>query len=152
LALVKKGRVLTQLNLYSSKALTGQTMKLLHTMIRVADLEQSIEFYTGVLGMTVLDRMENSEYRYTLVFVGYPDQPDGTTIELTYNWDTKQYDLGNAFGHLALGVEDIYAACDRIKAAGGNVTREPGPLKGGSTHIAFIRDPDGYQIELIQVD
>ena len=127
-------------------------MKFLHTMIRVTDLEQSIEFYTKVLGMTVLDRMENSEYRYTLVFVGYEDQPGGTTIELTYNWDTKQYELGNAFGHLALGADDIYAACDKIKASGGNVTREPGPVKGGSTHIAFITDPDGYQIELIQTN
>ena len=127
-------------------------MKFLHTMIRVTDLEKSIEFYTNVLGMTVLDRSENSEYRYTLVFVGYKNQADGTTIELTYNWDTKQYDLGNAFGHLALGVNDIYAACDNIKALGGNVTREPGPVKGGSTHIAFITDPDGYQIELIQAN
>ena len=127
-------------------------MKFLHTMIRVTDLEQSIEFYTKVLGMTVLDRSENNEYRYTLVFVGYKDQADGTTIELTYNWDTKQYDMGNAFGHLALGVDDIYAACDNIKSLGGNVTREPGPVKGGSTHIAFITDPDGYQIELIQAN
>lgn len=127
-------------------------MKFLHTMVRVTDLEQSIAFYTQVLGMTVLDRAENSEYRYTLVFVGYENQADGTSIELTYNWDTKQYDLGNAFGHLALGVDDIYAACDKIKTVGGNVTREPGPVKGGSTHIAFISDPDGYQIELIQAD
>ncbi len=127
-------------------------MKFLHTMIRVTDLEQSIEFYTGVLGMTVLDRTENSEYHYTLVFVGYADQPDGTTIELTYNWGTKQYDMGNAFGHIALGVDDIYTACDNIKASGGKVTREPGPVKGGTTHIAFITDPDGYQIELIQAD
>jgi len=127
-------------------------MKFLHTMIRVTDLEQSIAFYTKVLGMTVLDRTENNEYRYTLVFVGYENQADGTTIELTYNWDTKQYDMGNAFGHLALGVDDIYAACTNIKALGGNVTREPGPVKGGSTHIAFISDPNGYQIELIQAD
>ncbi|MCG7588095.1 lactoylglutathione lyase [Photobacterium sp. OFAV2-7] len=126
-------------------------MKFLHTMIRVTDLDQSIEFYTKVLGMSVLDRTENTEYRYTLVFVGYEDQPEGTTIELTYNWDTNQYEMGNAFGHLALGVDDIYAACDKIKAQGGNITREPGPVKGGSTHIAFITDPDGYQIELIQV-
>ena len=124
-------------------------MKFLHTMIRVTDLEKSIEFYTKVLGMRVLDRTENTQYRYTLVFVGY--EQGGTTIELTHNWDTDQYDMGNAFGHLALGVEDIYAACDQIKALGGNVTREPGPVKGGSTHIAFITDPDGYQIELIQV-
>ena len=127
-------------------------MKFLHTMIRVADLDQSIAFYTKVLGMSVLDRSENSEYRYTLVFVGYENQAGGTTIELTYNWDTKQYDLGNAFGHLALGADDIYATCDNIKALGGKVTREPGPVKGGSTHIAFITDPDGYQIELIQTN
>jgi len=124
-------------------------MKFLHTMIRVTDLDKSIEFYTKVLGMRVLDRTENTQYRYTLVFVGYEE--GGTTIELTHNWDTDQYDMGNAFGHLALGVEDIYAACDSIKELGGNVTREPGPVKGGSTHIAFITDPDGYQIELIQV-
>ncbi|MEH6452123.1 MAG: lactoylglutathione lyase [Psychromonas sp.] len=127
-------------------------MKFLHTMIRVADLEQSIDFYTKVLGMTVLDRTENNEYRYTLVFVGYENQPDGTSIELTYNWDTNQYEMGNAFGHLALGVNDIYNTCDNIKALGGKVTREPGPVKGGSTHIAFITDPDGYQIELIQTN
>ncbi|EJG0778169.1 TPA: lactoylglutathione lyase [Vibrio parahaemolyticus] len=125
-------------------------MKFLHTMIRVVDLDKSIEFYTKVLGMSVLDRFENQEYRYSLVFVGSPDQPDGTTIELTYNWDTGSYDLGNAFGHMALGCEDIYAACEKIKALGGNVTREPGPMKGGETHIAFIKDPDGYPIELIQ--
>jgi len=129
----------------------GRYMKFLHTMLRVTDLEKSIEFYTHVLGMKVLERTDNNEYRYTLVFVGYENPADGTTIELTYNWDTNQYDLGNAFGHLALGVEDIYAACDNIKALGGNVTREAGPVKGGETHIAFITDPDGYQIELIQV-
>ncbi|ELJ9742751.1 lactoylglutathione lyase [Vibrio parahaemolyticus] len=125
-------------------------MKFLHTMIRVVDLDKSIEFYTKVLGMSVLDRFENQEYRYSLVFVGSPDQPDCATIELTYNWDTCSYDLGNAFGHMALGCEDIYAACEKIKALGGNVTREPGPMKGGETHIAFIKDPDGYPIELIQ--
>ncbi|MFQ3191573.1 MAG: lactoylglutathione lyase [Paraglaciecola sp.] len=126
-------------------------MKFLHTMLRVSNLEKSIDFYTTVLGMKVLERTENNEYRYTLVFVGYENQVGGTTIELTYNWDNNQYDLGNAFGHLALGFEDIYAACDKIKALGGNVTREAGPVKGGETHIAFITDPDGYQIELIQV-
>ncbi|AYO11709.1 lactoylglutathione lyase [Vibrio campbellii] len=126
-------------------------MKFLHTMIRVADLDKSIEFYTKVLGMSELERFENTEYRYTLVFVGNADQPGSAAIELTYNWDTDSYDLGNAFGHMALGCEDIYAACDKIKALGGNVTREPGPMKGGETHIAFIKDPDGYQIELIQL-
>ncbi|RKF17932.1 lactoylglutathione lyase [Alginatibacterium sediminis] len=125
-------------------------MKFLHTMLRVVNLEQSIEFYTNVLGMTVLEKSENQEYRYTLVFVGYEDK--GTAIELTYNWDTDQYQLGNAFGHIALGVDDIYETCDRIKTCGGNVTREPGPVKGGRTEIAFVTDPDGYQIELIQVN
>ncbi|MGF1787457.1 lactoylglutathione lyase [Photobacterium swingsii] len=124
-------------------------MKFLHTMIRVVDLEKSIAFYTKVLGMKELDRSDNPEYRYTLVFVGYEE--NGTTIELTHNWDTDQYEMGNAFGHLALGVDDIYLACDKIKSLGGNVTREPGPVKGGTTHIAFITDPDGYQIELIQL-
>ena len=123
-------------------------MKFLHTMIRVSDLDKSIEFYTNVLGMQVLDRFENTEYRYSLVFVGY--DKNGPTIELTYNWDTDSYDLGNGFGHLALGVDDIYATCDQIKAVGGNVTREPGPMLGGTTHIAFVKDPDGYAIELIQ--
>ena len=103
-------------------------MKFLHTMIRVADLDKSIEFYIKVLGMSELDRFENTEYRYTLVFVGNADQLGSATIELTYNWDTDSYDLGNAFGHMALGCEDIYAACDKIKALGGNVTREPGPM------------------------
>lgn len=125
-------------------------MKLLHTMLRVTDLEKSIAFYTDILGMTLLERFENSEYRYTLVFVGFDD--GGATIELTHNWDTNEYDLGNAFGHVALGVTDIYAACDEIKALGGKVTREPGPVKGGETHIAFVTDPDSYQIELIQTN
>ncbi|WP_261859124.1 lactoylglutathione lyase [Photobacterium sanguinicancri] len=124
-------------------------MKFLHTMIRVVDLEKSIAFYTKVLGMKELDRSDNPEYRYTLVFVGYEE--NGTTIELTHNWDTEQYEMGNAFGHLALGVDDIYLACDKIRSLGGNITREPGPVKGGTTHIAFITDPDGYQIELIQL-
>lgn len=124
-------------------------MKLLHTMLRVADLDKSIAFYTNVLGMDLLDRFENHEYRYTLVFVGYAD--GGATIELTHNWDTNEYELGNAFGHIALGVTDVYAACEKIKALGGNVTREAGLVKGGDTHIAFVTDPDSYQIELIQL-
>ncbi|MEZ9783257.1 lactoylglutathione lyase [Vibrio breoganii] len=126
-------------------------MKFLHTMLRVADLDKSIEFYTKVLGMKELERHENNEYRYTLVFVGFDDKSSSTTIELTYNWDTDAYDHGNAFGHIALGADDIYAACDKIKALGGNVSREPGPVKGGETHIAFVKDPDGYAIELIQL-
>ncbi len=126
-------------------------MKFLHTMLRVKDLDKSIAFYTNILGMKELERTENHDYRYTLVFVGYGTQTDSTTIELTYNWDTDAYEMGTAFGHIALGVEDIYAACDKIKKLGGNITREAGPVKGGSTHIAFITDPDGYQIELIQL-
>ena len=126
-------------------------MKFLHTMLRVKDLEKSIAFYTNVLGMKELERTENQQCRYTLVFVGFTSQADSTTIELTYNWDIHEYDMGNAFGHIALGVEDIYAACDKIRKLGGNITREAGPVKGGSTHIAFITDPDGYQIELIQL-
>ncbi|MFA0456348.1 lactoylglutathione lyase [Vibrio breoganii] len=126
-------------------------MKFLHTMLRVADLDKSIEFYTKVLGMKELERHENTEYRYTLVFVGFDYKSSSTTIELTYNWDTDAYDHGNAFGHIALGADDIYAACDKIKALGGNVSREPGPVKGGETHIAFVKDPDGYAIELIQL-
>lgn len=123
-------------------------MQFLHTMLRVADLDKSLDFYTNVLGMKQLKRFENTEYRYTLVFVGYDE--NGACIELTYNWDTDSYNLGNAFGHIALGSDDIYAACEKIKAAGGNVIREAGPMKGGETHIAFVKDPDGYQIELIQ--
>lgn len=124
--------------------------RILHTMLRVGDLDRSIEFYTNVMGMNVLRRNENKEYEYTLVFVGYGDESQGSVIELTYNWGTSEYDLGNAFGHVAIGVDDIYSTCDAIKTAGGNVTREPGPVKGGSTHIAFVKDPDGYMIELIQ--
>lgn len=125
-------------------------MRLLHTMIRVADLEKSIEFYTKVLGMTELRRSENTQYRYTLAFVGYGDEKDNTVIELTYNWDTHEYEHGNAFGHLAIEYDDIYQACENIKQLGGVITREPGPVKGGTTEIAFVKDPDGYSIELIQ--
>lgn len=125
-------------------------MKILHTMIRVTDLDKSINFYTKVLGMSVLNRFENTEYGYSLVFVGYEHQANAATIELTHNWDIDQYDLGNAFGHLAIDVDDIYAICHDIKALGGHVMREAGPLKGGTTPIAFVKDPDGFQIELIQ--
>ena len=126
--------------------------RILHTMIRVTDLDKSIDFYTNVLGMSVLRRSDNSEYKYSLVFIGYGDESQGAVIELTHNWDVNEYDLGSAFGHIALGLDDIYSACETIKAAGGNVSREPGPVKGGSTHIAFVKDPDGYMIELIQKD
>ncbi|ORT50201.1 glyoxalase I [Vibrio sp. qd031] len=126
------------------------TPRVLHTMLRVGDLDRSIRFYTDVMGMTLLRQNENSEYEYTLAFVGFGDESQGAVIELTYNWGTTQYDLGDAYGHIAIGYDDIYATCEAIKAAGGNVTREPGPVKGGSTHIAFVTDPDGYKIELIQ--
>lgn len=125
-------------------------MRLLHTMLRVGDLQRSIDFYTRVLGMQLLRTSENPEYKYSLAFVGYEGNPAQAEIELTYNWGTDTYELGTAYGHIALGVPDAYAACDKIRAAGGNVTREPGPVKGGSTVIAFVTDPDGYKIELIQ--
>lgn len=126
-------------------------MRLLHTMLRVGDLQRAIDFYTRVLGMTLLRTSENTEYRYSLAFVGYEGgNPGQAEIELTYNHGVEQYELGTAFGHIALGVPDAYAACEKIKAAGGNVTREAGPVKGGNTVIAFVTDPDGYKIELIQ--
>lgn len=125
-------------------------MRILHTMIRVGDLEKSLAFYTGVLGMTVLRRKDYPDGRFTLAFVGYGPESDGAVIELTHNWDTARYELGNGFGHLALEVDDAYAACAEIKAKGGVVTREAGPMKHGTTVIAFIKDPDGYAIELIQ--
>ncbi|MUH95361.1 lactoylglutathione lyase [Aliivibrio fischeri] len=124
--------------------------RILHTMIRVGNLDKSIEFYTKVMGMDLLRQNTNEEYKYTLAFLGYGDESQGAVIELTYNWGIEEYDMGTAFGHIAIGVDDIYATCDAIKAAGGNVTREAGPVKGGSTHIAFVKDPDGYMIELIQ--
>ncbi|KHN50577.1 lactoylglutathione lyase [Pectobacterium fontis] len=125
-------------------------MRLLHTMLRVGDLQRSIDFYTQVLGMRVLRTSENTEYQYTLAFVGYTEESEGAVIELTYNWGVDSYDLGNAYGHIALGVDDVAATCERIRKAGGNVTREAGPVKGGTTVIAFIEDPDGYKIELIE--
>ncbi|MGF1793899.1 lactoylglutathione lyase [Photobacterium profundum] len=124
--------------------------RILHTMLRVGDLDRAINFYTNVMGMDLLRKRENEAYKYTLAFVGYGDESQGAVIELTYNWGTTEYEMGDAFGHIAIGTEDIYATCDAIKAVGGNVTREPGPVKGGNTHIAFVTDPDGYKIELIQ--
>ncbi|MGL6026373.1 MAG: lactoylglutathione lyase [Vibrio sp.] len=124
--------------------------RILHTMLRVGNLDQSIEFYTQVMGMNLLRKNDNPEYQYTLAFLGYGDESQGAVIELTYNWGVTEYDKGNAYGHIAIGADDIYATCDAIKAAGGVVTREPGPVKGGTTQIAFVKDPDGYQIELIQ--
>jgi len=126
-------------------------MRILHTMLRVGDLQRSIDFYTQVLGMQLLRRSENPEYQYSLAFVGYGGgNPDQAEIELTYNWGSTAYDMGTAFGHIAIAVPDAHAACERIKAAGGQVTREAGPVKGGTTVIAFVTDPDGYKIELIQ--
>ena len=120
-------------------------------MLRVGDLQRAIDFYTQVLGMQLLRRSENPEYKYSLAFVGYEGgNPGQAEIELTYNWGVNSYDIGTAYGHIALGVPDAYAACEKIKAAGGNVTREAGPVAGGTTVIAFVTDPDGYKIELIQ--
>ena len=124
-------------------------MRILHTMLRVGDLERSIKFYTEVLGMEVLRTSENAEYKYTLAFVGYGDESENAVIELTYNWGVDKYDLGTAYGHIALGVDDIYATIEAIRAAGGKITREPGPVLGGKTVIAFAEDPDGYKIEFI---
>ena len=125
-------------------------MRLLHTMIRVGDLERSIDFYTNVLGMKVLRRKDYPDGKFTLAFVGYGDESEGAVIELTHNWDTKKYDLGNGYGHIAIGVPDAYKACEAVKAKGGKVTREAGPMKFGGSVIAFVEDPDGYKIEFIQ--
>ncbi|CAN0623356.1 glyoxalase I [Burkholderia multivorans] len=125
-------------------------MRLLHTMLRVGDLDRSIKFYTELLGMKVLRRQDYPEGRFTLAFVGYEDESRGTVIELTHNWDTASYDPGTGFGHLAVEVDDAYQACERIKAQGGKVTREAGAMKHGTTVIAFVEDPDGYKIEFIQ--
>jgi lactoylglutathione lyase len=127
-------------------------MRILHTMLRVGDLQRSIDFYTGVLGMQLLRTTERPEQNYSLAFVGYGTNPDHAELELTYNHGVDSYEIGTAYGHIALGVADVYAACEKIRAAGGNITREPGPVKGGSTVIAFVTDPDGYKIELIQRD
>ena len=125
-------------------------MKILHTMIRVGHLDRSIAFYTEVLGMRLLRRQDYPEGRFTNAFVGYGDESEGAVLELTHNWDTTSYDLGNGFGHVALAVDDAYAACEQVKAKGGKVTREAGPMKHGTTVIAFVEDPDAYKIELIQ--
>jgi lactoylglutathione lyase len=119
-------------------------------MIRVGNLEESLKFYTTILGMKLLRQKDYPDGKFTLAFVGYGDESDHTVVELTYNWGVEQYDLGNGFGHLAIGVDDIYKTCEEIKAQGGKVTREPGPMKHGSTVIAFVEDPNGYKIELIQ--
>lgn len=125
-------------------------MRLLHTMLRVGNLEKSLDFYQNVLGMKLLRRKDYPEGRFTLAFVGYGDETDSTVLELTHNWDTERYDLGNAYGHIAVEVDDAYEACERVKRQGGNVVREAGPMKHGITVIAFVEDPDGYKIEFIQ--
>jgi len=125
-------------------------MRMLHTMIRVGDLDRSISFYTEVLGMKLLRRKDYPSGKFTLAFVGYGDEADHTVLELTHNWDTGSYDLGKGYGHIALAVEDAAAACDAIRVKGGNVVREAGPMKHGGSVIAFVEDPDGYKIELIE--
>lgn len=125
-------------------------MRVLHTMLRVGDLDRSLAFYTDVLGMRLLRRKDYPEGKFTLAFVGYQDESEGAVLELTHNWETAQYDLGNGYGHVALAVEDACKACDDIKSRGGKVVREAGPMKHGSTVIAFVEDPDGYKIELIE--
>lgn len=125
-------------------------MRILHTMLRVGDLEKSIDFYSKVLGMRVLRRKDYPEGKFTLAFVGYQDESNATVLELTHNWDTEKYDLGAGFGHIAIEVDDAYMACEMVKKRGGKVTREAGPMKHGVTVIAFVEDPDGYKIEFIQ--
>lgn len=125
-------------------------MRILHTMLRVGDLEQSLAFYTGVLGMRLLRRKDYPEGKFTLAFVGYAEEADGAVLELTHNWGVEHYDIGTGYGHVALAVDDARAACAEIRARGGKVTREAGPMKGGTTVIAFVEDPDGYKVELIE--
>jgi lactoylglutathione lyase len=125
-------------------------MRFLHTMLRVGNLDQSIAFYRDVMGMTLFSRRDFPEGKFTLAFVGYARNPEQAEIELTFNWDTSSYEIGTGYGHVALGVDDIHAVCERIRAAGGKITREPGPMKHGTTVIAFVQDPDGYKIELIE--
>lgn len=125
-------------------------MRMLHTMLRVGNLQKSLQFYTEVLGMQLLRQTDYPEGRFTLAFVGYGSEDSHTVLELTHNWDTGSYELGNGYGHIALGVADAYAACDKIKSLGGKVVREAGPMQHGKTVIAFVEDPDGYKVELIQ--
>ena len=125
-------------------------MRILHTMLRVGDLQRSIDFYTQVMGMTLLRTTDRPDQKYSLAFLGYASNPDQAEIELTYNYGVHEYEMGTAYGHIAIGVDDAAATCAAVKTAGGNVTREAGPVKGGSTVIAFVQDPDGYKIELIE--
>lgn len=126
-------------------------MRMLHTMLRVGDLDRSLRFYCDALGMKLLRRKDYPEGKFTLAFVGYGPEAEQTVLELTHNWDTSKYDLGDGYGHVALGADDIYALCDDLRKRGVSIVREPGPMKHGSTHIAFLADPDGYKVELIQL-
>ena len=125
-------------------------MRMMHTMLRITDIEKSLNFYCEVLRMRLLRRMDFEQGRFTLAFVGYADESEQAVLELTHNWDTSAYDLGDAYGHIAIGVDDVYKTCDDVRERGGNVVRDAGPMKGGTTVIAFVEDPDGYKIELLQ--
>ena len=125
-------------------------MRMMHTMLRVTNLDKALDFYCNVLDMNLIRRKDYAEGRFTLAFVGYGDETNSTVLELTHNWDTESYEQGSAYGHIAIGVDDVYATCDRVKAKGGKVIREAGPMKGGRTVIAFLEDPDGYKVELLQ--
>ena len=125
-------------------------MRILHTMLRVRDLDKALHFYTDVLGMKLIRKHDYESGRFTLAFVGYGEEKDNTVLELTHNWNTDDYEMGNAFGHIAIAVDDVYKACEKIRQAGGTVTREPGPMKHGTTVLAFVEDPDGYKIELLE--
>jgi len=125
-------------------------MRMMHTMLRVTNLDKALDFYCNVLDMNLIRRKDYAEGRFTLAFVGYGDETNSTVLELTHNWDTDSYEQGSAYGHIAIGVDDVYATCDRVKAKGGKVIREAGPMKGGRTVIAFLEDPDGYKVELLQ--
>jgi len=125
-------------------------MRMLHTMLRIGNLEKSLQFYQDVIGMKLLRKHDYPEYEFSLAYLGYGDESETTVLELTHNWGTESYDLGNAYGHIAIGVDDVYKTCDKIKELGGNVVREAGPMQGGDTVIAFVEDPDGYKIELLE--
>jgi lactoylglutathione lyase len=125
-------------------------MRMMHTMLRVTNLDRALQFYCEVLGMQLIRRKDYAEGRFTLAFVGYGDERATTVLELTHNWDTDRYEMGTAYGHIAIGVTDVYATCDTIRARGGKIVREAGPMKGGKTVLAFVEDPDGYKVEILQ--
>lgn len=125
-------------------------MRMMHTMLRVTNLDRALAFYCDVMDMKLIRRKDYPEGRFTLAFVGYGDERDATVLELTHNWDTKAYEMGGAYGHIAIGVDDVYATCERVRARGGKIVREAGPMKGGRTVLAFVEDPDGYKVELLQ--